>query len=292
MLNCWFDYKTVVVTGASSGIGAGLVKRLINDHCCKIIGVARNRKKMETLVKELGSKAGNFTYRLFDVSVNSNWEQFAASLEEDGIYPDMVINNAGVLPKFDRFSNYGLEEIDAAMKTNFYSCVYSMHAMLPIVLESSSTPAIVNVASSAALCALAGTSVYSASKAATKSLTDAVREEYRGRLYVGLVCPGFTKTDIFHNQKQVSGASEKALDFVSTSCDKMVDNIIKGIWKKKSDMVFGIDAKLMDIGSKLLGVGVSQLSSIVLKKSGLKLFEDVFSSDKPAVTVENETKAS
>ena len=158
-----------------------------------------------------------------------------------------------------------------------------MRAMVPIILNSPSA-ALVNVASSAALCSLAGTSIYSASKAALKSMTDAVREEYRGRLYVGLVCPGFTKTDIFHNQKEVKNStSEKALQMVSTDCDKMVDMIIEGMWKKKSDMVFGSDAKMMDIGTKLMGVGIPMVANVVMKISKLELFEDIYSDDSDAV---------
>ena len=281
---CWFDYKTVVVSGASSGIGKGLVKRLINDHRCNVIGIARNEKKMKALVEELGDKGDRFfTYSLFDVSVEENWKKFAAELEEKGIIPDIIINNAGILPKFDKFLNYSLDDINRAMQINFYSCVYSMRAMVPIILNSPSA-ALVNVASSAALCSLAGTSIYSASKAALKSMTDAVREEYRGRLYVGLVCPGFTKTDIFHNQKEVKNStSEKALQMVSTDCDKMVDMIIEGMWKKKSDMVFGSDAKMMDIGTKLMGVGIPMVANVVMKISKLELFEDIYSDDSDAV---------
>lgn len=232
MKTYWFDYKTVIVSGASSGIGKGLVKKLINDHCCNVIGIARNETKMKALVEELGEKASRFSYYLFDVSVKENWENFAKQINENNIRPDMLINNAGILPRFDKFMHYSLEEIDSFMQINFYSCVYSMHAMLPIILKSQSA-AIVNVASSAALCSLAGTSIYSASKAALKSMTDAVREEYRDQCYFGLICPGFTKTDIFHNQKQIKNStSEKALNMVSTSCEKMVDSIIDGIVKK------------------------------------------------------------
>lgn len=275
MVKCWFDYKTVVVTGASSGIGKGLVKRLVKDHQCRVIGVARNETKIKALIEELGDYAYLFSYKLFDVSKRENWENFAQELVSNNIEVDIVINNAGVLPKFNNFSNYTIEDIEKAMRINFYSCVYSMRCMMPIILKSDSA-AIVNVASSAALCSLAGTSVYSASKAALKSLTDAIREENRKRCYIGLVCPGFTKTDIFHNQSKDTGAKEKVLDLVSTNCERMVDDIIRGMWKKKDDMVFGIDARLMSIGNKTLGVKVSMISSKVLEKAKLDMFADVF----------------
>lgn len=278
MKKCWFDYKTVIVSGASSGIGKGLVKRLISDFGCKVIGIARNEAKMKALVEELGAKSVNFSYYLFDVSKKENWENFASEITEAGIKPDILINNAGILPKFDKFGNYTLEYIEKAMNINFYSCVYSMHYLMPIIMKSQ-TPGIINVASSAALCSLAGTSVYSASKAALKSFTDAVREEYRGKCYFGLVCPGFTKTNIFENQntKDNSARSQKAMNMVSTACEKMVDNIIKGMWNKKADMVFGIDAHMMSVGNKMLGVTVSNLSSKVMKISGLEMFAAVFS---------------
>ncbi len=280
MKRCWFDYKTVIVSGASSGIGKGLVKRLINDHCCNVIGIARNEAKMKALVEELGDKAGYFSYYLFDVSVKENWKNFSSQIVADGIKPDVLINNAGILPKFDKFGHYTLDYIEKAMNINFYSCVYSMHYMMPIILKSK-TPGIINVASSAALCSLAGTSVYSASKAALKSLTDAVREEYRGKCYFGLVCPGFTKTDIFSNQttSDNSARSQKAMNMVSTACEKMVDKIIGGMWDKKSDMVFGIDAHMMNVGNKVFGVFVSNVSSKVMKISGLEMFADVFVED-------------
>lgn len=280
MVNCWFDYKTVIVSGASSGIGKGLVKKLISDHGCTVIGIARNEKRMKALVEELGDKAHYFSYYLFDVSDKESWRNFANNLTEKGIQPDILVNNAGILPKFNKFGHYTLEDIDRAMQVNFYSNVYSMNVMIPILLKSKSA-GIVNVSSSAALCSLAGTSIYSASKAAVKSMTESIREEYRGRIYVGLVCPGFTKTDIFHNQDKgnESAASEKMLDMVSTSCDKMVNDIVNGIWKKKSNMVFGIDAKMMNDGTRFFGVLVSKVSSEVIKKAHLDMFKDVFYSD-------------
>lgn len=275
MTKCWFDYKTVIVTGASSGIGKLLSEKLIRDHGCNVIGIARTESKLAALKEELGQFSHKFSYFAFDVSDKEKWTYLAAELEEKGVQIDMLINNAGILPKFDRFENYTLEEIDKAMQINFYSSVYSMKAMMPLILESD-TPAIINVASSAALCSLAGTSVYSASKAALKSFTDAVREETRGRCYVGLICPGFTKTDIFRSQKKSSSKSQKAMDMVSTDCDRMVRLIINSIWKKKQDSVFGIDAHLMDTGCRLIGPYCSNASSKVMKLSRLEIFKDIF----------------
>ena len=196
----WLNGKTCIVTGASGGMGAGIAAALIKKHGCNVIGIARNEFKMQRFIEELGpSYAEQFSYKLFDVSKRENWEEFAAELEENGTQIDVLINNAGILPKFKRFDRYDIDEIENAMNINFYSCVYSIKALLPMLLESENG-AVINIDSSAALMSLAGTSVYSASKAAVKGFTESLREEFRGKLYVGLVCPGFTKTDIFRNQ--------------------------------------------------------------------------------------------
>lgn len=275
MNRCWFDYKTVIITGASSGMGKGLAERLIRDHNCQVIGVARTESKLQAFKEELGNKSHYFTYYPFDVSVKENWEKFAQQLKKDGIQPDILINNAGILPKFNRFSKITVDDVNNTMQINFYSAIYSINALLPTILQSK-TPGIVNIASSAALCSLAGTTIYSASKSALKSFTDALREEHRKNCYVGLVCPGFTKTDIFRNQGKSSDKTQKALNMVSTDCDKMVDLIEKGIWKKRADMVFGMDAHAMSIGNKLLGTTCSCLASKVLEIADLSIFREVF----------------
>lgn len=275
MNKCWFDYKTVILSGASSGIGKGIAERLIRDHGCKVIGIARNEERLLNFKKELGDKGDNFTYYTFDVSQEEKWYELADTLRKENIRPDMLINNAGILPKFDKFVNYTIDEIRKAMEINFYSCVYSIKALMPLITESE-VASIVNVASSAALCSLAGTSVYSASKAALKGFTEAMREEHRDNCYIALVCPGFTKTNIFRNQAESSSKSQKAMDLISTDCDKMVDYIINGIWKKKEKMVLGMDAHFMDKGYKLLGTACSKVSSKVMKISKLEMFENIF----------------
>lgn len=271
----WMNNKTVIVTGASGGMGKGIAESLIKEHGCTVIGIARSEEKMKKVVEELGDSADKFSYQLFDVSVEKNWVDFVTYLNDNNINPDILVNNAGILPKFDKFQNYSVADIEKAMNINFYAAVYSTHALLPLILKSS-TPAVINIDSSAALMSLAGTSVYSASKAALKSLTESLREELRGKCYVGIVCPGFTKTDIFRNQDSSDDKGQKMLNMVSTSCDRMVSMIMNDIKFKRPLGVHGFDAAFMNYFGRIMPVQGGRLFSTVMKVSKLPLFDPVF----------------
>jgi len=275
--NCWLSGKTAIVTGASGGMGAGIAATLIKKHGCTVIGVARSEPKMLKFIEELGEDyRDKFSYKLFDVSVKENWESFAEELKADGVKPDILINNAGILPKFKRFDRYSYDEINQAMNINFYSCIYSTKTLLPLLLESDS-PAVVNIDSSAALMTLAGTSMYSASKAALKGFTEALRVEFAGKMYVSLVCPGFTKTDIFRNQGAESNdKGAKVMNMISTDCDRMVKMIMRGIEYKYPMQVRGFDAHAMSTFNRLMPVYGSKLFSAVMKMANVDIFKEVF----------------
>lgn len=274
---CWLNGKTAIVTGASGGIGAGIAKTLITEHGCTVIGIARNEKKMLQFIDELGDEyKDKFSYMLFDVSSKENWESFSDELVSNGTKIDILINNAGILPRFTRFDKYTYEEIDAAMNINFYSAVYSVKSLLPLLLESDE-PAIVNIDSAAALMTLAGTTIYSASKAALKGFTEGLREEFKGKIYVGLVCPGFTKTNIFRNQKADDNQNEqKLMNMISTDCDKMVKRIMRGIRRKTKLQVHGTDAHFMSTFDRAMPVGGSALFSSAMRMTHAQIFEDIF----------------
>ena len=277
MAECWLTGKTVIVTGASGGMGAGIAATLIKKHGCTVIGVARSEPKMLRFIEELGDEyREQFSYKLFDVSSRENWETFAEELKANGTKVDILINNAGILPKFKRFDRYSYEEIEQAMNINFFSCVYSIKTLLPMILESD-TPAIVNIDSAAALMTLAGTSIYSASKSALRSLTEALRSEYKGKMFVGLVCPGFTKTDIFRNQgPETNDKGQKMIDMVSTDCDKMVRLIMHGIERKHHLQVHGFDSFAMSAFNRMMPVHGSMLFSAVMKMANVDIFKEVF----------------
>ena len=99
----WLYNKTVLITGASGGIGFSVAKLLIEKYDCKIIGIARNESKMLKAIETLGEKKKNFSYHLFDVSVKENWQKFYNYLTDNKIMIDLLFNNAGFMLPFAKF---------------------------------------------------------------------------------------------------------------------------------------------------------------------------------------------
>lgn len=266
----WFYEKTVIVTGASSGFGAILASELVTKYNCKVIGVARRVDKLERLKQTLGE---NFTFYPFDVSVEQNWIEFKNQLKNQNIIPDILINNAGMLPKFQTFEKTESELLERVLKVNFLSCTYSVKYLLPLI-KKSNNPTIINVSSSACLASVIGTSAYSASKSALKSFTEILALENKG-VYISLVCPGFAKTEIFRDQKS-NERDKKLFSLVCSAPEKTVKKMLNGIKRKKTKMIIGFDAKLMHFFGLIMPATTAKIIAWVLKKANLELFNSVF----------------
>lgn len=265
--------KLFVVSGASSGLGRILTEKLIAGGC-KVIGIGRNEAKFDDLKVFLGDKSDMLETEIFDVSDEIGWKKLAAKLSESGSVLNGLINCAGVFPPFKKAVNFTVSDIEGVMKTNFLSAVYAVENLLPL-LKKSGFPTIVNVSSAAALASIVGTSGYSASKSALKAYTEILAEELRGKAYVGLVMPGFARTDIMRSQN-TSLDENKLIKKMSMPADKMAGKIFRGITKKKRRMIFGFDAKILNFFYKLMPKTTTRLVAVVLKKSKMKLFADVF----------------
>ncbi len=270
----WLNGKNVVLTGASSGIGRALTKLLIVKYGANVLGIGRNESKMLSLQEELGENAKYFSYRLFDVSEKENWESFATSLTAAGKDVHLLINNAGIFPPFSKAEDLSTETVEKIMKVNFLATVYAMNAISPLLKgDKKDKPAIVNISSSAALCAIVGTSAYSASKAALKGYTEALLLDELGKKYIGIIYPGTTATDLFAADENTKNS---ALDVIAMPAEKMARKIAKKILKKRKRAVVGWDAKLMNLTAKLMPVTGLRIIRWVMKKSGSKVFVNVF----------------
>lgn len=78
----WIFGRNVVITGCSTGIGKELTVQLVTKFGCNVLGVARNKEKLEALKKELGDK---FDYRRFDISDEQAWNDFLRKLSLSAI---------------------------------------------------------------------------------------------------------------------------------------------------------------------------------------------------------------
>ena len=270
--------KTVLITGASGGLGFAISKILIEKYNCKIIGIARNEQKMLKSIQTLGNRKSNFSYFLFDVAKRENWQDFYQKLQSNNIKIDILINNAGFMLPFEKFEYATDQEIDEIVQTNFMANVYSIKTLLPLIKQSSS-PAIVNVCSSAGLLAVVGQSMYSATKHAMHGLTESLIQEYKGKIYVGGIYPGFIKTDIL-NRQNLDEKSKNLVNKFMMPLSKASKKIVKAIKKKKKKYVLGFDGRFMGCFGRIFPKTTISIITKVLKSSKLEMFNNTFDYNK------------
>ena len=108
--------RNVIVTGASGGLGRELTLHLIRRYGCRVLGVARNEQKLLWVRTELGELSDHFEYIAMDVSRRESWKQLARYVSLGGFKADVLINNAGMLPRFAKFGEYSQDEIEEILK--------------------------------------------------------------------------------------------------------------------------------------------------------------------------------
>ena len=269
-MNKYFNkHTTIIVTGASSGIGKCLAEILINTYGAKVIGIGRNEDKLAGVKSILGD---NFTPYKMDVSSKEEWENLSTYLKAENIPVNALINCAGVLPKFSKFNKSVSFEAKSVMDTNFFSIVYSSEIFIPI-LKNANNPIVINVLSSSALCPFAGVSLYTASKSAGTRFSECLGFENKDIL-VSTVMPGFTKTDVMRNQN-ATDKERGIIDKISASPTKVASKILKRASSGKKRIIIGFDAHLMNLLYKFFPRTAPRLIGWFLRKTKMKLFEEI-----------------
>jgi NAD(P)-dependent dehydrogenase (short-subunit alcohol dehydrogenase family) len=183
---------TILVTGASSGIGRATALRLAQDGH-RVIAAARRIEVLRALADE---SAGRIVPRQLDVRSDESVQTLAAELRDhapDGI--DALVNAAGYALS-GPVEALSVNAVRAQFETNVFGALRVTNAVLPQMRRRGSGR-VVNVSSVVGRVALPGMGVYSASKFALEALSDALRMELAGfGVRVVLIEPGFVKTDI------------------------------------------------------------------------------------------------
>ena len=179
------DYKTALVTGASSGIGAATVKDL-TERGLEVVAVARRADRLEALARDTGCKVLSMDLR--------DHEQIYEKLA--GLNADILVNNAGIGRGFTGFLDATADDIETTMGTNVQAAVHVLRAVLPGMVERNRGH-IVNLGSVAGLYPI-NSAIYGGSKGAMHLISQNLRIELLGKgIRVTEVCPGRVATEFF-----------------------------------------------------------------------------------------------
>jgi len=180
--------KTVIITGASSGIGVATARALAGEGANLVLG-ARRADRLTALAAELPGEAA---WQVTDVTSREQVRALAAlALERFGRI-DVLINNAGIMP-ISKLGEGRVDDWDRMIDVNLKGVLYGIDAVLGHMLERGGGH-IVNISSVAAFKTSPMSGVYAATKAGVRIISESLRQEVAGRVAVTVVYPGAVST--------------------------------------------------------------------------------------------------
>lgn len=194
--------KTIVVTGASSGIGRSVAREFArtSPKSLRIILTARRVDKLKELATEINQEFGDGVRVLpveLDVSRPEEVKSFHGKLPDDFKDIDILVNNAGLVKGVAKAPDILPEDIDTMFSTNVTGLINMTQAIMPIMKSRGDCGSgdIINIGSIAGREGYPGGSIYCATKAAVRAFTDALRKELiASRMRVIEVDPGQVET--------------------------------------------------------------------------------------------------
>ena len=187
--------KSIVVTGASSGMGKAIVERFAGEGA-NIIAVARRKDRLDDLVASLKDAPGRVVPFAGDISVESTMDNAIDLAVKEFGRLDVLVNNAGIMDDMSPIGDVKNEKIQQVFQVNVFGPMYAMRKAVQVFLDQGEGGNIINVASLGAMRTVAG-AVYSASKAAVVSLTKNTAFMYMPNgIRCNAIAPGGIMTEI------------------------------------------------------------------------------------------------
>jgi NADP-dependent 3-hydroxy acid dehydrogenase YdfG len=249
--------RTVVITGAGSGIGRALAQRL-SAHGCPVAIADVDEKGLKETEATLG---GSTLTKVLDVRDADAQNAFAEEVRDWAPLPlGAVFNNAGVAVSSSVLDSVP-EDDNWLWDINFHGVVNGTRAFLPI-LTAQDSGAIVNTSSVFGLVGMPNQSAYCAAKFAVRGFTDSLRQELRGTGVRAVnVHPGGINTNIVRNarfRKDPDGLGRSQEQMVKefaaitmTEPAKAAEIIHRGVEQGKARILVGPDAYLFDALARL-----------------------------------------
>jgi short-subunit dehydrogenase len=244
--------KVILVTGGGNGMGRELVLHLLSKEA-KVIAVDRN----EIALKETVVIAEMLGYSLKTFVVDITNRQDVETLADNAIAHfgsvDGIINNAGIIQPFIKLNDLSYEEIERVMQVNLYGTLYVTKSFLPHLLTRPEGH-VVNISSMGGFLPVPGQTIYGATKAAVKLMTEGLNSELTNtNVKVSVVFPGAISTNIMKNsgleveEKPISKAQAAML----TSPSKAAKIIVEGMESDRYRIFVGMDSKFVDLYYRL-----------------------------------------
>ena len=183
--------KTVIITGATDGIGKALALLLSGEYNLALCG--RNEDKMRQLIQELGD--GHVYTECFDITDNEARHSFCQRVMEEFGTVDVLVNNAGANTKKDKITDINLDDLRYMFELNCVSAVGMIQEVYP-VMAAKKSGLFVNILSSCCLFSNPTTGSYSASKDAMEGISKILtKEAKKDNIGVCSVYPGGVDTN-------------------------------------------------------------------------------------------------
>lgn len=243
------ENKVIVVTGGGSGMGRELALQLLKKGA-KVAIADLNQQGMDETVTLAGDLSKSLSTHVLNIADREKVEAFPEAVIKAHGSVDGVINNAGIIQPFVPVNELDYDRIDLVMNVNFYGTLYMIKSFLPHLLKRPEAH-VANVSSMGGFIPFPGQTIYGASKAAVKLLTEGLYAELRDtNVGVTVIHPGAVNTNIMSNsgvQIQGQGDSQSNQSNQTMDAGKAAAMIIEAIEKNKYRKMVGKDARLLDI---------------------------------------------
>lgn len=241
--------KTVLITGASSGIGLEFA-HIFAQNKINLVLVARNHEKLKTLAEELEAKHKvNVSVLPFDLSNYQNAEAIFKWLEAQKISIQYLINNAG-FGELGSFADSKWARQEQMINLNITALTYLTHLFLP-AMRQAGYGRILNVASTAAFQPGPGMAVYFATKSFVLHFSEAINAELSGSgVTVTALCPGATESGFADAAKASESKLFKGRKLPSSR--EVAVYGYKAMMKGKAVAVHGLVNKSLIVGIRLM----------------------------------------
>lgn len=248
--------KTIAVTGGGNGIGRELVLQLLGKGA-RVAALDISEEGLAETARLAGDAADRLSTHVANITDRAAVEALPATIVDAHGQIDGVINCAGIIQPFVKVNELDYAAIERVMNVNFWGVMHMVKAFLPHLLARPSAH-IVNISSMGGFLPVPGQSVYGASKAAVKLLTEALHSELTDtNVRVTVIFPGAIGTDISRNSGLDAPAAAEAQEgdaakFKTTSPQEAARVIIEAMERDAFRATIGKDAAMMDRLSRLM----------------------------------------